>query len=293
MDCTKIGRVVALITLYFTATYVCAAAPAWWTKREVLAGGPANDYGLLNQGQLKNLVVKAAAEFEERLPGGVGPNVKGLIEAWRQPPAVGILRNDYGAVNQGQLKAVAKLFYSRLLEEGYAGVPLVAGHSLPWSETTEDDASYATANIGQAKNLFSFDLTADLNLNGLPDWWEHAHFPATAGDGTTDTDGDGVSDVLEVLNQTDPLDFYNGSPPVITVISGAGQQGSPGQYLPQPVVMRITKNGTKLVNAPVVIDIAEGTGGISAVAGAAATSPILMLRTDAQGEVRVFWRLSP
>ena len=91
------------------------------------------------------------------------------------------------------------------------------------------------ANIGQVKNLFSFDPGRDGDQDGLPDWWESKWFGGTnaqagAGDYDSDlllnsneywyatsptswdTDGDGVGDGAEVALGTDPLN--NSSYPV-------------------------------------------------------------------------------
>jgi hypothetical protein len=76
---------------------------------------------------------------------------------------------DYALANLGQLKAVAEVFYARLIELGVCS-------AYPWQTTGAED--YALATIGQAKFLFSFDLgsvnsTNDPNGNGITDWWEN------------------------------------------------------------------------------------------------------------------------
>ncbi|MHC4741114.1 MAG: polysaccharide lyase [Planctomycetota bacterium] len=50
------------------------------------------------------------------------------------------------------------------------------------------------------------DVPADSDRDGMPDTWEAKHRldPANAGDGSTDTDGDGYTNVEEYLNGTDP-----------------------------------------------------------------------------------------
>lgn len=116
-----------------------------------------------NQGQLKHFAAKAAAELNADLVGGAGTAINDLILSWSEPNAS---RDDYAAVNQGQLKAVAKLFYDRLIETAYT-------QAYPWSLAATDDDNYAAANIGQVKYLFSFDLetfeapAAPGNLNAL------------------------------------------------------------------------------------------------------------------------------
>lgn len=131
--------------------------PPWWAERGVIdPTRVAFDFAAANQGQAKNLAQKAFAELEARLPGGAGPALAQLIASWSNAAAA----RDYGVLNQGQLKQLAKPFYDRLAEVGYRGPPLPAWQVYPWSASTTDDSDFATANIGQLKHLFSFDLSA-------------------------------------------------------------------------------------------------------------------------------------
>lgn len=214
-SCRKRLRVaiVAAITSA-TALVVLASAPGWWSERDVLTVGAPNDYGMLNQGQLKQLATQAAAEMDEKLPGGAGVEISSLIAAWRQPPLIGTIRNDYAPVVHGQLKTVAKLFYDRLISESYTGGPLVPGKIYPWTPTRLDDANFSIANIGQAKRIFSFDLsaytlsltdpTADGDHDGLTNL-DEAFRNTNPEEG--DTDGDGISDRSEIIFGLNPLIF--------------------------------------------------------------------------------------
>lgn len=188
-----------------------AQAPAWWQKRGILNGAAPDDFAAINQGQLKNLVVAAVMELQASLPGGAGRELLATVAQWTSPSAS---TDDYSAVNTGQLKELGRQLYDRLIAAGYA-------NAYPWAGIPD---YYAMANIGQAKNLFSFDLSIDTNSNGLPDWWETAYFGpagsspsavAPLGNGLTvfqcyqlglnplvpDTDGDGIAD------SSDPLPF--------------------------------------------------------------------------------------
>ena len=66
------------------------------------------------------------------------------------------------------------------------------------------------ANIGQAKQLWSWDLSAwageDTDADALPDWWERYWFGDVSGVATDDRDGDGLSDQVEYLQASDPAD---------------------------------------------------------------------------------------
>jgi hypothetical protein len=109
------------------------------------------------------------------------------------------LSNNYAPLNLGQVKHVAKPFYDLLMDIGYAT-------NYPWQgEACTND--FAMANIGQVKNLFSFDVTSNTDDDGLPDWWEVHWFGSItnqASDG--DFDADGLSNLLEYQLQADPGD---------------------------------------------------------------------------------------
>src|SRR5688572_24647084 len=83
-----------------------AAAPAWWAQRGVLTpNATANDYAAANIGQVKRIATLARDELDARLSGGAGTAINTLVDSWAQPPAPGVVREDYAAINQGQLKA--------------------------------------------------------------------------------------------------------------------------------------------------------------------------------------------
>jgi hypothetical protein len=196
--------------------WVWAEAPAWWTERGVLdPEATADDYAVVNQGQLKHIAKQAYSEFVDKLPNGPGPV---LTAMWGSPTPGS---DDYLAINTGQLKHVAQPFYDRLIAEGMAT-------SYPWGSAADD---YALANIGQVKNLFSFELPStpvvvDTDQDGIPDdqeaaagtdpkkyssgdngapdgWWiSHELSPFSSI--THDTDGDGRPDVSEFLEGTNP-----------------------------------------------------------------------------------------
>ena len=147
-----------------------AAYPAWWFTQDVIprinpanatpsytAPGtypPADDYAVANIGQLKYIATKAASEFNATLlPGGAGTDINNLISSWN-PSTPNPARDDYTAVNLGQVKTVTEPFYARLQQLGYTGQPLTAGQTRPWSGTADD---FALANLGQIKHLFSFN----------------------------------------------------------------------------------------------------------------------------------------
>jgi hypothetical protein len=189
------------------------AAPDWWTYRNVTTGPAPGDFAPVNAGQAKHMAAMAAADMDANLPGGAGTAVTARVAGFA-------LTNNFVPLNRGQLKNLAKPFYDRLIAVGYT-------NGYPWTAAVTDDFSFAPANIGQLKNVFSFDL-GDHDEDGMPDWWETFNGltnsqPSAYSDadqdglsdlveyelGTNpnawDTDGDGIGDRDEVVAQTNPM----------------------------------------------------------------------------------------
>lgn len=317
------------------ASSLQATEPAWWEQRGVIAKDgsgnrlPANDYAVVNQGQLKNFVAAAAAELDAKLPGGSGPVLAATAASWSVPSPS---RADYAAANVGQAKALAALVYDRLVAEG-------AAEDYPWAQATDPAADYAMVNIGQVKALFAFDLGIDTDDDGMPDWWERRHFGGLGRDGTEDFDGDGLSDYEEWLLGTDPTspdsdgdglpdgwevgngldptdpadalldedgdgrstleeyllgsdrhDYYNGSAPVLEIVSGNHRTGPPGAILPVELLVRVRDgSGAPLSNAPVGYGVRPGGGKLLVAneGGGILRADALELRTDAHGIARL------
>ena len=146
------------------------AVPSWWADRGVILPGAAtNDYSAINLGQLKNMAFNAYAEMEAGYAeyGGAGSAVSNMVHSFSNA-------NNYAVANLGQLKSVAKPFYDRLISLGVVS-------NYPWTESTGDDSDFNAANIGQLKNVFSFNIAGnfdpelDTDGDGMPNWWELLH----------------------------------------------------------------------------------------------------------------------
>lgn len=171
------------------------APPAWWATRNVLTVDGADDYAVLNQGQLKNFMRGAIEEMNASLPGGAGAGLNDLLAAWRADASGA---DDFAVANQGQLKAMGAMLRARL---AVLGIPSAA----IGTTDTEDDDHHAPVNLGQAKSVFNVLLLGDTDSDGINDTWEMAWFGSLARDRRLDTDGDGFSDAAEYASQTDPL----------------------------------------------------------------------------------------
>lgn len=203
------GLPIALLSLslaFVLISTALAAKPSWWARRGVTLGGAdASDYAPVNQGQLKKIAVECIKEFDSILPGGAGSALlTGTASLKARLTATSSATSDYSPVSLGQLKTVAKPFYSRLKELGYIAElpPALSGTAFPASD------DYASANIGQVKSLFAFDAPTlkftDTDADGLADWWELANFGDLTHQANGDEDGDGIPNVYEEALRLDP-----------------------------------------------------------------------------------------
>ncbi len=213
-----VGRATALCVFCPSALLEVAAGPDWWTQRGVLVTeAAAEDYALVNQGQLKQMALGAFEEIQAKVPGGAGARLTEAADAWSwvdnqniRRPRVQSSTEDYAPANVGQLRWMAKPFYDRLIEVGRAS-------GYPWSAPGQEAEDYALANIGQVKNLFGFDLGP-----GTP-----SGLSATSTDGGAELSWRPVpgATAYKVLRSTRPGGDYSevaGSPVTGTEFSEAG-----------------------------------------------------------------------
>ena len=204
-----------------------ATEPGWWTALDTAIIAPqaeADHYAPVNLGQLKHTATQAKKHLDEHLPGGAGSEIHNLVagveprtgQGYTQEERDGFIQENYAPANLGQLKAVAKPFYDRLMGAGYdTKANLVArgyasnwAYDYPWDPQTPVEENYAPANIGQLKMVFSFDLAvseiSDTDEDGLPDWWEMYYLKDLNQGHSDDDDEDGANNLEEYLAGTNP-----------------------------------------------------------------------------------------
>ena len=92
-----------------------------------------------------------------------------------------------------------------------------------------------STDSGNNTNWFATDANRDSNNDEIPDWWEYSYYGSLTGlNAGTDSDGDGVNNLLEYVLGSDPTSAA--SPTVVYVddnggYNGVGTAGNPYKYL--------------------------------------------------------------
>jgi hypothetical protein len=203
----EITTALLMAVLLLQSATAVAPGPAWWGSQSVADPyAIPDDFAVANAGQLKYLATKAAAAMNAELPGGAGETINTMVAAWNASPAQGVTRDNYLAINQGQLKQVAAPFYDRL------GLPY------PWADGSAGRDNYLLVNVGQLKHAFSFELkfrTVGQGPVTIPDatllaaqaqWYALAVPDRPLGSTADDLDGDGIPNLQDYLmDPTKPL----------------------------------------------------------------------------------------
>lgn len=115
---------------------------------------------------------------------------------------------------------------------------------------------------------------------------------ATSNPLNDDFDGDGISNIDEVQQGSDPFDYYSRPSltiiPILTILNGNNQSTPIDQYAPQPLTLLVTdSSSTPLNNAPVTF-----TAGLNAFISSEADSSTLTnsltIRTNTQGQALAY-----
>ncbi len=152
----------------------------------------------------------------------------------------------------------------------------------------EADEDHDGLNLVQEARAGTDPCNPDTDGDGLDDSTElAAGLDPLTYDADSDTDGDGISNRDEILNHTDPRDYYNGQTPNVT--SSVPEDGSliDGNLL----AVRVTNQaGEALENAPVTFAAQGGRHGFSPTLEYRWISArrSLQVRTDGDGVARVY-----
>ncbi|HUA65491.1 MAG TPA: LamG-like jellyroll fold domain-containing protein [Alphaproteobacteria bacterium] len=190
------------------------------------------------------------------------------------------------------------------------------GDPLPLGISTQSPYSFSWANSLWWTNMFlgqytlsavavdnagaqsdpqsvSFTIALDSNGGGLPDYWQMQYFGHLGMDPDSDPDGNGQSLRYDYQNGLDPTDYYDGVLPNLIILSGNDQDGAYDSFLPLPVILEVTRtDSTGLTNAPVTLTVTNGTALLATTTNGTPVGS-LVLRTDANGQIRVWVYFPP
>lgn len=277
--------------------------PAWWYNADDPENGvidasfgsfDQDNYGFANLGQAKHIFSEAYRVMEAAEAGSAGAVIPAMLDSFSLLP-----EDNYVPLKIGQLKALAAPFYDVFHENGYrvvlSGGDFVSNGTYPWtSNVTTTNA--ALANIGQLKHLFSFELlnwppTPEIVWDEIPEYWKQGiiNGPSAAfydPDGTItatsqllgeepavsagldsktwDYDGDGISNLQEYIDGSDPVDFFNGAPAKLRAIRGDSQTASPDTWMSEYLIVSVTDAmGANWSGAPVRFSVNGGYSGLA------------------------------
>jgi choice-of-anchor C domain-containing protein len=152
--------------------------------------------------------------------------------------AMGWTNREYQVTASG---AITRLRFASLTT-GAAGPALDAVSLVPALPPPAAYSVIVSNSFGSVTSVVA-SIQFDLDANGLPDAWELAHFGATGQDPTADTDGDGVLNLDEYLEGTNPGDA-NSFRPRLHLLATPG-----GSFLVSPLQPSYALNQTVQLTA--------------------------------------------
>lgn len=281
-----------------------------------------DNYAPANLGQAKHLAAAAFSTMEVGLAGSAGTGIADMVTGFSTAP-----EDNYVPLLIGQLKFLAEPFYNQMHTAGFTVTlsdgTVIADGNYPWAPSSPVADNYAPANLGQLKHIFSFDLTdwppgGDDDGDGLLDDFEAAILassglglfdpgglltgiaailPSQPQDTTGlspvqwDFDGDGIDNLTEQQQGTDPTDFYNGQAGDYAVaLTAASIPAGPLGGLATPALSVEVRDsfGELVANAPVHLKPAVVSALLTTdPGGSGLTSPLTVL-TDATGTATIY-----
>ncbi len=276
-----------------------AAEPSWWEDLDteiIHLQAEENSEFPVTLGQLKYTAIQAKKHLDKYLPGGAGEELEQRVKSFE--PRTGqeyteqeiqtFLKQDEQQVNRGRLTLVAKPFYDRMMEEGFPE------EKNPVDQTLAMEKNQMPATIADLKRFFGFSLDKDEDNNGLVDWWEEGYFKGTGQSPDEDADGDGLTNLEEFQQRSDPSDYYHQGEvritPRIRILGGNEQIG----VLQTPLLealrvdVRDASNENILPNAPVLFSIETGAGAFYLNDESWPLHDKYVVRTNQEGVAEVF-----
>ena len=152
--------------------------------------------------------------------------------------APNLLTANHSLVRGGSMGIGNIAEYPRLDEGGYplADSPVLDRGSVDGIPDHDLDRRPRPQGAGVDIGAFERQMTA----TELPEWWQIEHFGTMGVSPDADPDQDGATNLEEYNANTDPNDSLNGDIPVLTVVSGQGQQGTSSTFLANPLVVLVT-----------------------------------------------------
>lgn len=134
----------------------------------------------------------------------------------------------------------------------------------------------------------------DSNGNGMDDRWEMQYFWDLEHAAEGDEDGDGLTNLQEFQQGSDPTDYFNGSTPMIEIVSGDNQMSDPETFAPEALTVRVlSPAGVLLVNAPVTFAVTQSWGNLALTPDGNLEWGSVTVRTDTHGNAAAFYQLPP
>jgi alpha-tubulin suppressor-like RCC1 family protein/regulation of enolase protein 1 (concanavalin A-like superfamily) len=131
----------------------------------------------------------------------------------------------------------------------------------------------------------------DTDNDNLPDSYETAQFGNLSQTAAGDFDHDGLSNLDEYEDNSSPSDYYNGTTANLSKISGDDQTGTPGGFLPQPLVVEVRNSaGQLLIDAPVTFTVNQGGGLLSLAPSGSPLAATQATLTNAAGRAAIYYQ---
>lgn len=157
------------------------------------------------------------------------------------------------------------------------------------SATNAGNYSVVVSNLAGGVTSSTATLTVALpSLSWLQQYFGLGYLNNTNAANAADPDGDGVSNLQEYSNDSNPIDYYNGILPSLSIISGNNQAGQLNAFLSQQLVVQVLRSGLPLTNAPVTFVVTNGVNLLAVSTNGSPFVPSLSLQTDSNGYAKAW-----